>query len=211
MGATWAAPKGGARASAEVTFLGNMTWGRGLGGVSRTPSEDSGSFSGFLVRSWGAAGLILACMARSRREGLGPVLGCSVNGLPERSMCWGEGDGEVSTTVVSGAVRRESRETARTRRLVVGVIFTWLRDLFSVVESMQLQHCFRFLQFNPLKWHVKYSSSMYNLLDTDDVSLDSFSIVEWWYVKPVLFFLSETEYLYGVIIAKVSNNRNEKD
>ena len=140
MGATWAAPRGGARASDEVTFLGNMTWGRALGGISRTPSEVSGSFGGVLVLLWRAAGLILACMVRSRREVPGAVLGSSVIGLPERSKCWGGGDGEVSTTVVSGAVRRESRETARTLRLVVGVIFTWLRDLFSVVESMQLHY-----------------------------------------------------------------------
>lgn len=127
MGATWAAPRGGARASAEVTFLGNMTWGRALGGASRTVSVISGTVSGVLGLARRAAGLMLACVARGSREGLGTC----VNGLPERSVCWGEGDGEVSTTVVSGAVRRESRETARTRRLVVGVIFIWLRDLFS--------------------------------------------------------------------------------
>lgn len=177
MGATWAAPKGGARAFDEVTFLGNMTWGRGLGSSSR--NEASGSFSGALVLPWRAAGLMLACMARSRRGGPRLVFGCSVKGLPGGPICWGRGDGEVSTTVVRGAVRRESRETARTRRLVVGVIFTWLRDLFSVVESMQ----YPLLPFNPLKWHVKYSSSMYNLLNIYDVSVVSFSNVGWWNLK----------------------------
>lgn len=178
MGATWAAPKGGARASADVTFLGNMIWGRGLGGVSRTPSEVSRIFSGCFVLSCRAAGRILFCKARSRREEPGPVLGSSVNGFPERSTWAGEGGGEAPSILENGVVKRESRETTSIRSLVVGVILTWLRDLFSVVESIQWQSSVHFVQFNPLRCHVS------NLLDINDVSVVSSNIAEFWNFKP---------------------------